>query len=95
MFRKMASVVVGASLVAGLWLSSGCAGNETGTSEGGGCTTADQCDTELICQPVTGRGGDFCCPAPLVYPGTGAFVSSQTNCQPTSSSYEPAPAPTK
>lgn len=79
MFRKMASVVVGASLLVGL--SSACAGNETGTSEGGGCTTQDQCDTELLCQPVTGRNGDFCCPAPLVLPG-GTFASSQTNCQP-------------
>jgi len=85
MFRKMASVVVGASLLAGL--SSGCAGNQTGTSEGGGCTTNDQCDSELVCQPIQGRGGDFCCPAPLTYPGTGNFVSSQTNCQPTSSTF--------
>ena len=79
MFRKMASVVVGAGLLA--VLSGGCAGNQTGTSEGGGCSTQDECDSELLCQPVTGRNGDFCCPAPLVYPG-GGFSSSQTNCQP-------------
>ena len=81
MFRKMASVVVGASVLA--VLCGGCAGNQTGTSEGGGCSSTDECDSTLICQPVTGRNGDYCCPTPLVYPG-GGFVSGQTNCQPTS-----------
>lgn len=80
MFRKMAIVVVGASLLA--IVCGGCAGNQTGTSEGGGCSSDDQCDSSLFCQPVTGRTGDFCCPTPLVL-ASGQFTSSQTNCQPT------------
>jgi hypothetical protein len=79
MFRKIAGMLVGAGVVVAL--SSGCAGNQTGTSEGGGCSSDDQCDTDLYCQPVPGRNGDFCCPTPLVLP-SGAFSSGQTNCQP-------------
>jgi hypothetical protein len=84
MFRKMATLMVGASLLVGL--VSACAGNQTGTSEGGGCSSDDACDVDLWCQPVTGRNGDFCCPSPLVYPD-GTFASGQTNCQPTQHSY--------
>jgi hypothetical protein len=81
MIRKIASGVVAASL---LWSLVGCSGNETGTSEGNSCTTSDECDTELICQPVTpvsGQSGDYCCPAPLVLP-SGQYSSGQGNCQP-------------
>lgn len=79
MFRKMASVLAAGVLVAGL--VAGCAGN-VGAAEGSGCTSDDDCNNQLICQPVQGRGpGDFCCPAPLTYPD-GTFASSQTNCQP-------------
>jgi hypothetical protein len=77
----MASLVVAGVLVAGF--VAGCAG-QTGNAEGEGCTGADDCNNQLVCQPVTGRNGDFCCPMPLQYP-SGGFASSQTNCQPTSS----------
>jgi hypothetical protein len=79
MVRKMATLMVGASLLVGLL--GACAGNQTGTGEGGGCSSDDACDTDLWCQPVTGRNGDFCCPTPLVLP-SGQFSSGQANCQP-------------
>ena len=78
MVRKMASVVVAGLLVALV----GCVGNEFGTGEGNSCSNADECKSELLCQPVTGRTGDFCCPSPLMRPD-GQFTSSQSNCQPT------------
>jgi hypothetical protein len=50
-----------------------CAG-PVGKGEGDSCSTADDCSSNLQCQPVTGRGGDYCCPAP---PST----SKEANCQ--------------
>lgn len=81
MVRKMASGLVAGLLLAAMALASGCAGNETGTSEGDGCSNEDQCNSELQCQPVTGHTGSFCCPAPLVLP-SGQFSSDKSNCQP-------------
>jgi hypothetical protein len=85
MVRKMAGVMVAAMLVTAGVLA-GCAG-ETGKGEGDGCS-GNECAGQLQCQPVHGRSGDFCCPAPLTLP-TGScgqaqcFTSDQTNCQPT------------
>ncbi len=72
MFRKTAFVLIACvGLVAAL--SSACAG-PIGKGEGDSCTTADDCSSNLTCQPITGRQGDYCCPTP---PGT----SKETNCQ--------------
>lgn len=79
MVRKIVSGFSAGLLFAAL--SSACVGNETGTSEGDGCTNPDECSSELLCQPVGGRTGDFCCPAPLMLP-SGQFTSSKSNCQP-------------
>jgi len=80
MFHKMTVGMVALGLVGAL--AAGCAGN-VGKGEGEGCGSDQDCNNQLFCTPVTGRSGDFCCPAPLVYP-SGQFASSQTNCQPTS-----------
>lgn len=58
-----------------------CAGPVGAKGEGDGCGTNDDCGEGLVCQPVTGHGGDFCCPSPLVLP-SGAIVSDQSNCRP-------------
>ena len=34
-----------------------------GDSEGDACTTDNDCGSQLLCQPVVGRG-DKCCPTP-------------------------------
>jgi hypothetical protein len=85
MVRKMAGVMVAAMLVAAGVLA-GCAG-ETGKGEGDSCSGND-CGGQLQCQSVNGRGGDFCCPAPLETPvgscpQAPCFTSKETNCQPT------------
>ena len=82
MVRKMSGVMVAAMLLAAGVLGSleGCAG-ETGKGEGDGCS-ANDCGGQLQCQSVNGRGGDFCCPAPLKTEN-GQFTSKETNCQPT------------
>jgi hypothetical protein len=74
MVRKLMFVVVALGTV-GL-LVQGCAG-DPGKSEGDSCS-GDECYGNLICQPITGRSGDYCCPAP---PST----SNQSNCQATQS----------
>jgi hypothetical protein len=79
MVRNMAGVMVAAMLVAASVLA-GCAG-ETGKGEGDSCSGND-CGGQLQCESVPGRGGDFCCPAPLKTED-GHFTSTQTNCQPT------------
>ena len=68
MFRKMTFVVVA---LAGL--TAACAG-PSGKGEGDSCSGADDCSADLTCQPILGRNGDFCCPAP-------ADASDKANCQ--------------
>jgi hypothetical protein len=51
-----------------------CAG-PIGKGEGDSCSTADDCSSDLTCQYVQGRTGDFCCPTP-------AISSKEANCQP-------------
>jgi hypothetical protein len=81
MVRKMTGVMVAAMLVAAGVLA-GCAG-DSGKGEGDGCSpNGDPCGGQLLCQSVGGRGGDFCCPAPLKTED-GQFTSTNTNCQPT------------
>ncbi len=75
MFRKTAFVFIACGLVSAA-LSAACAG-PMGKGEGDSCTSADDCSSNLTCQPVTGRQGDFCCPTP---PST----SKEANCQATS-----------
>ncbi len=52
-----------------------CSGDDK--NEGGSCGSNSDCGGNLICQPVQGRKGDFCCPTPPT-------SSSQTNCHPSS-----------
>jgi hypothetical protein len=62
------------SLVAAL--TGGCAG-PIGKGEGDSCASEDDCSSNLTCQPISGRKGDFCCPTP-------ANASKEGNCQVTS-----------
>jgi hypothetical protein len=71
MFRKMA--FVGMAVVAVACIVAGCAG-PMGKGEGDSCSGQDDCSTDLTCQPIGGRSGDYCCPAP-------ADASSKPNCQ--------------
>jgi hypothetical protein len=50
-----------------------CAG-PVGKGEGDSCSTADDCSSNLTCQPIDGRSGDYCCPTP-------ASTSKESNCQ--------------
>jgi hypothetical protein len=69
MFRKMVCVVL-AAVTCGLIA---CVG-PNGKGEGESCSSPDDCGSDLTCQPVTGRSGDFCCPTP-------ADTSTKSNCQ--------------
>jgi hypothetical protein len=71
MFRKMA--FVGVTVVAMAGLVMGCAG-PGGKGEGDSCGSQDDCSADLTCQPIQGRSGDFCCPAP-------PDASDKSNCQ--------------
>lgn len=62
-------------------LSAACAG-PMGKGEGEGCGSNDDCSSNLICQPVAGRGTN-CCPSPLQRED-GVFTSKETGCQPVS-----------
>ena len=73
MFRKMTIVMVAVGLVGAL--AAGCAG-QVGKGEGESCSRDEDCNNQLFCQPVQGRQGDFCCPAP-------ATASGEANCHPT------------
>jgi hypothetical protein len=44
-----------------------------GTSEGESCGGSDECSSNLTCQAVKGRSGDYCCPTP-------ANTSKEDNC---------------
>ena len=52
-----------------------CAG-PVGKGEGDSCSTADDCSSNLTCQPISGRNADYCCPTP-------ASTSKEGNCQAT------------
>ncbi len=70
MFGKtIFSVAVVGSLLVGCGPSASMNHNE-----GGACSVNDDCGGALICQPVEGRQGDYCCPTP-------AYSSSHANCQ--------------
>jgi predicted small secreted protein len=71
MFRKMA--FVGMAVVAVACVVAGCAG-PGGKGEGDSCGSQDDCSADLTCQPIDGRTGDYCCPAP-------ADSSDKPNCQ--------------
>ena len=51
-----------------------CAG-PFGKGEGDSCSKADDCSSDLTCQPIWGRQGDYCCPTP-------ADAGKAANCQP-------------
>ncbi|HEY5239818.1 MAG TPA: hypothetical protein VIJ22_00065 [Polyangiaceae bacterium] len=71
MFGKMA--FVGVAVFAVSCVVAGCAG-PMGKGEGDSCSGNEDCSADLTCQPITGRSGDFCCPAP-------ADASDKSNCQ--------------
>ena len=73
MFRKVVLFGMGCVLT-GLVA---CAG-PIGKGQGDNCSSQDDCSSDLTCQPVSGRSGDFCCPTP---PDT----SSSDNCKPAAS----------
>jgi hypothetical protein len=56
------------------WSLAACVGPAGGVGEGDPCTQ-DDCAQDLTCQPIQGRQGEYCCPAP-------ASMSSKPNCQP-------------
>jgi hypothetical protein len=74
MFGK---TLCGLAVVASLLVACGPAAS-LNSNEGGSCTQTEDCGGDLICQPITGRKGDFCCPTP-------STSSSHSNCQPASS----------
>lgn len=67
--RLMGAMVVVAMAMAG------CASSVGDQNEGGSCAKESDCGGNLICQPITGRSGDFCCPTP-------PESSSHANCHP-------------
>jgi hypothetical protein len=67
---------VGLSVALGVSLGAVACG-PSGLSEGGSCGGGqDDCGSNLTCQPVAGRKGDFCCPTPQQ-------SSNYENCHPT------------
>jgi hypothetical protein len=72
MFRKTVFVTLACGFVA--VIAVGCAG-PMGKGDGDSCSGADDCSSNLTCQPILGRQGDYCCPTP---PQT----SKESNCQP-------------
>jgi hypothetical protein len=54
-------------------LSAACAG-PLGKGEGDSCSGADDCSSNLTCQHIQGRDGDYCCPTPQ-------SASKEANCQ--------------
>ena len=79
MVGKTAFLVVALGLAAGLF---NCAG-PTGKGMGESCSSQDDCSTDLTCQPVYGRQGDFCCPTPADA-GDTSSSSNGANCVPPS-----------
>ena len=83
MFRKALYLGVAVGLCLGVaGMVAGCVG-ETGKGQGESCSSDGDCGgIGTVCQPVNGRGGNYCCPSPLVRPD-GTFSSPNTSCQPT------------
>jgi hypothetical protein len=73
MLAKTAFVSVACGIATAVSLLA-CAG-PIGKGEGDTCATADDCSSNLTCQSIAGRSGDFCCPTP-------ADTSKEANCQP-------------
>jgi hypothetical protein len=73
MFRKMILVALVAS---SLVVACGPSVNSD-ANEGSACSQNNDCGGDLQCQPVDGRTGEFCCPAP-------ATASKHANCHPAS-----------
>jgi hypothetical protein len=71
MFGK---IICGVALVGSIVVACGPA-DSLNKNEGGACSKVDDCGGDLSCQPIQGRTGDFCCPAP-------PESSSHTNCHP-------------
>jgi hypothetical protein len=76
MLAKTAFVSVACGVVTAVSLLA-CAG-PVGKGEGDSCSKADDCSSDLTCQPVVGRSGDYCCPTQ----GPGAPLPKEVNCQP-------------
>jgi hypothetical protein len=66
------ALVTAASLAA---IAVACEGGQAGDK----CTTNSDCNTSLICQPIAGRNGDFCCGA---YGPDMPTTNIPENCQP-------------
>jgi hypothetical protein len=76
MFRKMILVALVAFAAPSLVAACGPSVNSD-ANEGGSCSSNGDCGGDLVCQPVTGRQGDYCCPTP-------ATASKKASCQPAS-----------
>jgi hypothetical protein len=72
MFAKTAFVGLAGGVAVAMAVA--CAG-PIGKGEGDSCSSADDCSSNLTCQPITGRQGDYCCPTP-------ATAGNAANCQP-------------
>jgi hypothetical protein len=66
--------VVGAMMLGLVFgAAAACAGDDK--NEGDSCTQQSDCGGNLICQPISGRNQDFCCPTP-------STSSTHANCSP-------------
>ena len=74
MVGSIGKVICGLAFVGSLVVACGPA-DSLNKNEGSGCSKNDDCGGELTCQPIQGRTGDFCCPAP-------ADSSGKINCHP-------------
>jgi hypothetical protein len=72
MVAKTAFVVLAAGVA--VMMAVACAG-PLGKGDGDSCSTADDCSSNLTCQAITGRQGEYCCPTPPT-------ASKESNCQP-------------
>ncbi|MFI5302571.1 MAG: hypothetical protein ACHREM_31155 [Polyangiales bacterium] len=64
-------------LVVGLLVAAAMACGGIDKNDGNACTQQSDCGSGLVCQPISGRNQDFCCPTPPT-------SSSQPNCSPPS-----------
>jgi hypothetical protein len=76
MFGKM--IFAGLGVVGSLVVACGPA-DSLNQNEGASCSSNNDCGGLEVCQPITGRQGDFCCPTP-------PSSSSHESCQPVGSS---------
>ena len=70
----LGKLISGLALVGSLAVACGPAASSN-ANEGGSCSRASDCGGDLICQPIQGRQGDFCCPTP-------PQSSGHANCKP-------------